>query len=330
MKIKHAALMVSYNQEKYIRKAIESVMDNEVVPDVFIIHDDKSTDNTWNIIKEYAQRFPNIIKATQNKENLGIYGNMNSVYIEGIKTDCDILSWCSGDDFWEKGLLNRFNNFIIKNKIDYKNEKFILVTNAVHLYPNGKKSIIDNYSLRNKSPRLCRLGKKLDFRDVGISRKVFDNFVPIRDDIGLASDTIFTVYKESNCEHWYFLNELGAYYRVNVGVVSGEKIQRLLESESIAYKSLLENNKYYKFDKKELLIIKLWIYFDQLICTPNLKTWFYYIKFFLQNLCLNSSFLTNRMILCLLPPFVIKIMTNVRTIQKKYNLKRQMRKSCNL
>ena len=30
MKIKHAVLMVSYNQEKYIREAIESIMNNDV------------------------------------------------------------------------------------------------------------------------------------------------------------------------------------------------------------------------------------------------------------------------------------------------------------
>ena len=66
MKIKHAVLMVSYNQEKYIREAIESIMNNDVLPEVFIIHDDRSSDETWNIISEYAQKYPNIIKATQN------------------------------------------------------------------------------------------------------------------------------------------------------------------------------------------------------------------------------------------------------------------------
>lgn len=330
MKIKHAVLMVSYNQEKYIREAIESIMNNDVLPEVFIIHDDRSSDETWNIISEYAQKYPNIIKATQNEKNLGVYGNINSVYKEGINTDCDILSWCSGDDLWEKGLLAKFNKFIIDNNIDYKNEKFIIVTNAIHLYPDGEKRIIDNYSLRDKEPRLCRLGKKLDYRDVGISRAVFDNYVPIREDIGLASDTIFTIYKENNCKKWYFLNENGAYYRVNVGVVSAEKIQKLLESEAKAYQILLESNDYYKFTTNEKNIIHLWISFDTLICQPTLKNWFYYLESFISNIRYNSFLITKRMILCLLPPFMIRIMTKIRYLQKKRNLNKQLRNTSDL
>lgn len=249
--VKHGVLMVTYNHERYIGDALASIFLNDVLPYKVIIHDDCSTDRTWQIINDYQKKFPNIIYAKQNKANIGLYANINAVWLAGIQSDCDMLTWCCGDDLLEKNLIENLNNEIVKQKIDVKNEKCIIVTNSALLYPNGKVALWNNYILRNGNMRMERIGKRLSYREVGMSKKLFEDFEPLRSDIGLASDTIFTFHNDFCCEHWYFANFIGAYYRVNVGAVVRSEITGLLESESKAYRILLESEKYHFTDNEK-------------------------------------------------------------------------------
>ena len=70
--------MPAYNAEKYIAEAIESILNQTFKDFEFIIIDDASTDNTWDIIQEYAQRDKKIV-AIKNDTNLGIAGNRNKL-----------------------------------------------------------------------------------------------------------------------------------------------------------------------------------------------------------------------------------------------------------
>ncbi len=54
--------MASYNGEKFIREQIESILDQTVLPDEIIISDDGSTDKTMEILQEFANLYPNLIK----------------------------------------------------------------------------------------------------------------------------------------------------------------------------------------------------------------------------------------------------------------------------
>lgn len=314
--IRHAILMVSYNHENYIKQALDSILLNDVLPDVLIIYDDCSVDSTWTIIKEYRERFPDIIKARQNEKNLGLYANINAVWCAGIATDCDVLSWCSGDDLLEKNLIENLNAEIIKHKIDIKNDKCIIVTNSVLLYPTGKKKIWNNYKLRNTDMRTARLGKKLNYREVGMSRKLFENFIPLRDDIGLASDTLWTFHNDYYCEKWYFVDFVGAYYRVNVGAVSRSKVFDLLKSESTAYSILLESQEYVLTDIQRKIAL-LWVIFDDLVCNVTFKNWCRYLKYLVLNFHVIKFYITRYMLLCILPPVFIRLMVYMRSLEKK-------------
>jgi len=67
-------ITVSYNSSKYIRDAIESVLASTFQDFEYIIGDDCSTDNTWEIIEEYKD--PRIVKY-RNETNLREYPNRN-------------------------------------------------------------------------------------------------------------------------------------------------------------------------------------------------------------------------------------------------------------
>ena len=61
---------IPYNHEPYIRQAIEGfVMQKTDFRFEAIVHDDASTDKTAEIIKEYAEKYPDIIKPIYETEN---------------------------------------------------------------------------------------------------------------------------------------------------------------------------------------------------------------------------------------------------------------------
>lgn len=96
-----SVLCAAYNQEKYIRQTLEGfVMQKTNFPFEVIVNDDASTDGTPEIIKEYADKYPNIIKPVYQKENQ--YSKKLSISIECLypKAKGKYLAWCEGDDFW--------------------------------------------------------------------------------------------------------------------------------------------------------------------------------------------------------------------------------------
>ncbi len=311
-KIKHAVLMVSYNQIEYINRALDSIFDNIVKPDKVIIFDDHSRDGTWEVIKKYQFRYPDIILAKRNLKNLGVFENINSVWIEGIRSGCHVLSWCSGDDFLEKGIFQELNNAINTNGIDVEKDKFIIVTNSALYYPNGKIVVWNNYKLKGRNLTRERLAKKLSYREVGVSINILkENFEPLRSDIGLTSDLLFVLKNEMKCNKWIFLNRIGAYYRVNVGVVVKEKTIELVRSENLVYKHLLENE-FQSFNKNELKIIRLWFFFTKYIYDQSYESWAKYVKELIYNIIDNYRYLNLKMVGCILPPKIVTLLLMYR------------------
>lgn len=76
MPLKISALMAVYNGESYLRQAVESILDQTFRDFEFIIIDDGSSDSTWEIITEYAERDQRIM-LVQNKENIGLTKSLN-------------------------------------------------------------------------------------------------------------------------------------------------------------------------------------------------------------------------------------------------------------
>jgi len=87
--------MTSYNQEKYIGEAVQSVLTQTLKPYEIIISDDCSTDETQKILKEYELKYPNLIKVYYQPVRLGITKNKNFII---NKIQGDYVTWLDGDD----------------------------------------------------------------------------------------------------------------------------------------------------------------------------------------------------------------------------------------
>lgn len=91
----------AYNQEKYIRQCLEGfVMQKTQFSFEAIVHDDASTDNTAAIIKEYAGKYPEIIKPIFEKENQYSKhnGSLRRIMRENMRGK--YIATCEADDYW--------------------------------------------------------------------------------------------------------------------------------------------------------------------------------------------------------------------------------------
>lgn len=92
---------ITFNQENYIRKSLDSILNQKTTFKFeIIIHDDCSSDNTPQIIKEYEEKYPHIIKTIFQKENQ--YSKGMSPLFDFISplTEGKYIAILEGDDYW--------------------------------------------------------------------------------------------------------------------------------------------------------------------------------------------------------------------------------------
>lgn len=113
---------LTYNQKEFIKDALDGfVMQKTSFPFEVIVHDDASTDGTTDLIYEYANKYPDIIKPmieTENQWQKGglkhIIGIMNEKHRRG-----KYIAFCEGDDYWtDPSKLQRQVDFL-DNHADY-------------------------------------------------------------------------------------------------------------------------------------------------------------------------------------------------------------------
>lgn len=93
-----SVIMLTYNHEKYIAQALDSVLMQKTDFDYeVLIGDDASTDGTVNILKSYQSRFSDRIHLFLNRENTGATRN---AYRLLIRAKGQYLASCEGDDYW--------------------------------------------------------------------------------------------------------------------------------------------------------------------------------------------------------------------------------------
>ena len=93
---------ITYNQASYIRDALEGFVNQKTdFAYEVLIHDDASTDGTADIIREYADRYPDLIfpiLQTENQYSKGltnVSGTFNFPRARG-----KYIAMCEGDDYW--------------------------------------------------------------------------------------------------------------------------------------------------------------------------------------------------------------------------------------
>ena len=124
-------ILVSYNQEQYIAKSIESILIQRLNNDVqvrIIVADDCSTDKTLEIIKSYETKSPFPFVYLPIEKNMGHVRNYKRAF---AACDGDYVAILEGDDYWTSPLH-------IRMQIEYMQNHYecVLTTTTPVFYDN--------------------------------------------------------------------------------------------------------------------------------------------------------------------------------------------------
>lgn len=140
---------ITFNHEKYIRDAIEGfLMQKTLFPFEILIHDDASTDRTSYIIREYEEKFPDVIKPIYQTENQYSKGISISATYQFPRARGKYIAMCEGDDYWTDPLK-------LQKQVDFleKNPMFVLCVGGytqISVYDNKSYDILKKVKYKKK------------------------------------------------------------------------------------------------------------------------------------------------------------------------------------
>lgn len=96
--MKLSVLVITYNHERFIRKAIDSILMQKTHFDYeIVVGEDYSTDRTREIVVEFRKRYPDKIRLLLNEKNVG--GRRNFIQILEASRG-EYIALLEGDDYW--------------------------------------------------------------------------------------------------------------------------------------------------------------------------------------------------------------------------------------
>ena len=110
---------LTYNHAPYIRECLDGfVLQQCNFGFEVLIHDDASSDGTQEIIKEYQEKYPDIIKPILREENLYSKGERGfNARFNYTRAKGKYIALCEGDDYWINPLkLQKQVDFLEQNK----------------------------------------------------------------------------------------------------------------------------------------------------------------------------------------------------------------------
>ena len=100
--VKITVWIITYNQKQYIGGTLDSILSQKTdFRYEIILHDDASTDGTSDIVREYSEKYPDIIHAMIREKNMYQQGRFPEILDWLIsETKGEYVAMCEGDDFW--------------------------------------------------------------------------------------------------------------------------------------------------------------------------------------------------------------------------------------
>ncbi|GAM08919.1 putative protein [Geobacter sp. OR-1] len=160
--MKVSVCVTTYNNDKYIAQAVESILDQKTTFDFeIIIGEDDSSDNTREIVKQYQSKYPGIIRVLLNDRS-------NVIYIDGKPTGIwnlinvisqaqgEYISLLDGDDYWlGSDKLQKQVDFLDEHK-----ECSICFNNAIEY---REEEDVSRVFLPDDFPQITSLEKLLEY-----------------------------------------------------------------------------------------------------------------------------------------------------------------------
>lgn len=206
--------LFAYNQEKYIREAVEGAFSQTYTPLEIILSDDCSSDGTFEIIEEMAQEYrgPHLVKVRRNRQNLGLIEHVNLV-IPFANSDLIVLA--AGDDI---SLPLRTTKIV---KIFVNDHDACLVHSKVReICKDGKWGELITPPIQNGENLLLLATAASIYigASAAINRSIYRTFGPILEK-GTYEDLVFG-FRAALLRGLRYIDEELVLYRANVGISS--------------------------------------------------------------------------------------------------------------
>lgn len=319
MNKKVSVIVPVYNAEKYLKRSIESVI-NQTYKDLeIIIIDDKSTDNSKKIIQKYASS-DNRIRAFFSEINQGVSKSRNI----GMKSvSGDYIIFMDADDYIVPNAIevmmnasNKYNADIVDSYhliIYTKNNKnYYFTENKVPKKDLILGSLDDNIEVLTKSTYIT--GKL-------ISRKLIDG-MSFDENLKRYEDLVFEHQLKLKLKNMVFVKEvLYYYYQVSDSLINtlGTKHEVYLEAAKNVIENYKNSNKEIKLRIESLLVTNAFLTGISKIVKndngleSNTNLLFDYLSKFDK---IFPTWRTNKYINNLLRNYIIKLINNKKKVYK--------------
>lgn len=226
-------VIASYNGEKYILEQLDSIRNQTELPDEVIICDDKSEDNTYEIVESYiADNELHNWKIIKNKENIGWKANFVKLITLATK---DIVFLCDQDDIWKPKKIEIMKGILAENP-DIK----LLVSDLEVVYMSEKTQLFGLSDLgKNYYQHIVPHAKWLRIQRPGcvfaVDRKFAQECFKKIDNREIAHDQVIWQYAFANDKIGYVKDRLVEYRRFEESasneIVESKLAYRILENQ---------------------------------------------------------------------------------------------------
>lgn len=236
---------ITYNHEKYLADALEGfVMQKTNFPFVAIVHDDASTDGTADILRKYAEKYPDIIHPIYETENQYSKrdGSLGRIMNEAIAaTGAKYIALCEGDDYWTDPLK-------LQKQVDFleSHPEYSMCFHGAEIKNEAGTKVIttcDEIEDREYFTNDIFPGWVIPTASVIYRKSMIDSFPPLKHSEWMKYGDIVLFLK---CMHtgrvWGMSDKMSVYRMTETGAVISQRTDNKAEEKKCKhYQCLMEN-----------------------------------------------------------------------------------------
>lgn len=223
--MKVSVVMAVYNGEKYLLQQLDSIKNQTRVPDEVLIGDDRSSDSSVALIKDYIKKHKLSWKLTINSTRKGFGRNFFSLM---NRTTGDVIFPSDQDDVWRLDKIEKMVD-IMKNRpeISLLISEYMIVPSSFSVSNSNQKnmtSIAEKCEITKLNLYDVITGKDKSCPFAGMAQCIrssfyFNRFKSIKI-IPLVHDRLM-VLLAADAGGFYKLNDYTVFYRVHENNISG-------------------------------------------------------------------------------------------------------------
>lgn len=285
--MKTSVALCTYNGEKYLEEQIDSILSQSQTVDEIIICDDKSTDSTYEIIKNYKKKYPNLFSIYQNEKNLGYVSNFEKAL---ALAKHDVVFLCDQDDIWYPEKVEKIIN------VFHHKPQVHLITHNVQLFGEDiKDDIISYWELEKFDPNLYKKNSEIILKLLfegnvfpGMSMTIRKSFlvinIPLKKVLNFVIHDYELLLVAADTDSLYIEKEFLGKYRIhdkqNIGfkkfLSASESDEKLIQSDFIKH---YQRHRIVKLLVEKLYLELKWIDIHKKYCLERYNEYYKNLSF---------------------------------------------------